>query len=143
MQSINKKGFSSILQITIISALTIVCLFLIWGYVKDLTDEFSNQLSPAVDCISQRSEVSRACINGQGIVEVSLNTAVGENTKNLYINLEGESFTCSESCSSCTILESKNQGKKTIYLNQENKKSKNLITSINGCTPQQIQIESC
>ena len=72
-----KRGFSSIVQVTLLTALSVISLFLIWGYVRDLSTDLDT-LSPTVDCLIQDSKILNACINSQGIVETNLNVALGE-----------------------------------------------------------------
>jgi len=142
MQSLNKKGFSSILQVIILSALSIISLSLIWGYVSDLSNSLGNQLSPAVDCINQQSQVISACINSQGKIQLDIQEALEEKISNLNVNVGGESFSCDSSCQSCSILSSENS-RKTIYLSTQNPNPPSLIASINGCAVEQITISQC
>lgn len=141
MQNLGRKGFSPIIQITILSALSVISLMLIWGYVADLSTGLGEQLSPAVDCINQQSRVVSACLNEGGKVEVTLNTALGEKIKNLNLNVGQESFYCDNSCQSCTVLES--EGRQTVYLSANNANPNTLIASINRCTQEQFEIRPC
>jgi len=51
-----KRGFSSIVQLTLLTALSVISLFLIWGYVRDLSTDLDT-LSPTVDCLIQDSKI--------------------------------------------------------------------------------------
>ena len=143
MRNMNKSGLAPILQVTIISALSIISLMLVWGYVKDLSADFENQLSPAVDCITQRSGAESACVNQNGKIELTLDVALGESIFDLDANFKGESFSCGNSCGSCTILDS--QGKKTVYLNNQFPAASqdSLGVAINRCLPEVLAISQC
>lgn len=141
MQGINRSGFSPVIQMTILSTLSIISLLLIWGYVVDLSTGLDEQLSPVVDCINQQSEVTSACINTDGKIELTVNTALEEKINKLNINIGQESFSCDKLCQSCTILQK--EGSQTIYLGAESPSPANLVASINGCTPQQFEIKKC
>ena len=141
MQNLSKKGFSSIIQVSIISALSINAIFMIFAYIKDLSKGLENQLSPTVDCINQQSKITSACLNSDGKVELSVNTALGEKINYLNINIDRESFLCDKYCKSCTILESENKNK--VYISPESTNPQSLIASINNCNPQQFQIRPC
>lgn len=143
MQGLNKKGFSSVLQITLLTFLSVLALSLVWGYVSDLSNNFENQLSPAVDCISQKSKINGACLNSDGKIELSLDTGLGEKISYLDINFKGESFACGQMCGSCNLLDE--NGKKTIYLSPQSPVSlqDQIATAINKCLPELFSISSC
>lgn len=143
MQNLNKNGMISIIQISFLTMLSVIALSLIWGYVSDLSSDFENQLSPAVDCIAQKSKISNTCVNNEGKIELNLNIGVGEEINYLSANYLGESFICGQTCSSCNIKEE--QGKKTIYLDsqvQVNVGDKIAVT-INKCNPEVLVINNC
>lgn len=143
MQDLNKKGFSSILQVTLLAALSVLALSLIWGYISDLSNDFENQLSPTVDCISQKSKITSACINSEGKIELDLDLGLGERISYLDINFKGESFACGQICGSCNLVDE--QGKKTVYLSPQNPVvvEDKISTSINKCLVELSTISSC
>ncbi|MBS3081881.1 hypothetical protein J4416_03020 [Candidatus Pacearchaeota archaeon] len=144
MPSIKNRGISTIVQATLIMALTVVALLVVWGYVKDLSNNFEKQLSPTVDCITQKSIATSACINSEGEILVNLDVKPGEAIKNAVFITKDESFSCSSnSCESCSLSEV--EGKKTIYLNPLEQVSNQDLLSVrlNNCNPQQIYLSSC
>lgn len=143
MQSLNKKGLSEVVQTSLIILLSISAIFTMWSYIGDLASNLGNQLSPTVGCIQQKSEAQGACISTDGKVEVTINKELGETITSTQFTLNGESFSCDNSCASCS-LESK-QGKTKIYLNPTTPPSTEnpLITKINSCTPQSIKLTPC
>lgn len=143
MQSLNKKGMSSIIQVSFLITLSIVSLSLIWGYVSDLSSDFENQLSPTVDCISQKSKITSACVNNEGKIQLSLDVGLEENIYNLDVNYLGESFSCDQTCGSCNLKEE--QGRKTVYLETLNSVNVNdkIGVAINKCLPEVLTINSC
>ncbi len=143
MQNLNKKGLSEVVQTSLLILLSISAIFTLWSYVGDLTGDFEETLSPVVDCINMKSEIKGACINEDGKVEVTLNKALGETITNTEFNLNGESFSCDNSCASCSISEDKNTQK--IYLTPTNQISagNSLIVSINACAPEILELRNC
>jgi len=144
MQSLNKKGLSEVVQTSLLILLSISAIFTMWSYVKDLTGDFEETLSPVVGCINMKSKIESACINENRQVEVTLIKALGEEITRTDFGLNGESFICGDNlCQSCTFTEDKNL--QTIYLNPENEdlENNNLMVSINGCNPQQFIINPC
>lgn len=138
----NKKGISSIVQIIFLATLSMVSLALIFGYVKDLSNDVGNKLSPAADCISQKSKVISACFQENKII-VDLDVGLGEYIQNVNLRLNEQNFNCGESsCQSCSIS---GIGKKTIYLNSNSPISSqdNFVVSINGCSPESVVLNSC
>ncbi len=143
MQNLNKRGMSSILQVSLLIVLSVVSLSLVWGYVRDLSSDFESQLSPTVDCIAQKSKVTGACLNSEGKIQLSLDLGIGEKINYLDINYLGESFSCSQNCASCNLKEE--QGKNIIYFSPEvqvNLQDK-VATAINKCLPEVLTINSC
>ena len=144
MQYLNKKGMSSIIQVTILAALSILSLSLIWTYVMGLSNGLSGQLSPTVDCITQKSEITNACITDEGEIETRLNVALGEKITKVDLKVNGESFVCgTNSCQSCTFTEAEN--KKTIYIQPAQTVSvyDKMIFNINGCASEEITLTNC
>jgi len=114
---------------------------MIWAYVSDLSSSLGNQLSPAVDCITQKSQATGVCINSQGKIELSINTGIEEKISSLNMNIDGEPFSCGSSCQSCsTIIK---EGKNMIYLSTTSANPASLTVSVNGCSPQQFSIAPC
>lgn len=143
MQNLNKKGMSSIIQVSFLITLSIVALSLVWGYVSDLSSDFENQLSPTVDCISQDSKITSACVNNEGKVQLNVDVGLEEDIYNLDINYLGESFSCDQTCGSCNLKDE--QGRKTVYLetiNPVNSQDK-IAIAINKCLPEVLTITSC
>ncbi len=140
MQNLNKRGFSPVIQITILSALSIISLLLIWGYVSDLSSTINRQLSPAVDCISQKSKIKSACLNEENKIELNTDFFVDEKINFLNLKLEDENFVCGSSCESCKLdIVEKNK----IYLSTIKENPKTIFASINGCMFEEIQITRC
>ena len=143
MQSLNKKGLSEVVQTSLIILLSISAIFTMWSYISGLTQDFENQLSPVVDCLNQNSKVQSACISTDGKVEVTINKELGETITSTQFTLNGESFSCGNSCASCSISEDKNT--QTIYLTPTTNTLTGdlLIASINNCPAQQITPSQC
>ncbi|MEK6908603.1 MAG: hypothetical protein AABX23_00950 [Nanoarchaeota archaeon] len=143
MPVINKRGFSSIIQVTILSALSVVSLFLIWAYLADLSSDLENKLSPTVECISQKSKVLNACVNQDGKIEVNLDIGLDEEINYIDLNFEGQSFSCGQSCGSCTLLDQ--EGKKKIYLQARGRveDQSQLAVAINRCIPEIFTVNLC
>jgi hypothetical protein len=143
MHNMNRLGFASILQVMILAALSILSMSLIWGYVSDLSGDLDNQLSPVVDCIAQKSLVKSACVNADGEIEVELNVGLGEKINKLDLNFKGQSFECSQACSSCNVID--REWKKTIYLSPRSQPIAQdmLGVSINGCIPNVLGLSTC
>ncbi len=140
MQKMNKLGLSQVVQTSLLILLSISALFVIWGYVKDLTTGLGNTLSPAVDCITQQSKIESACIDKDGKVQVKLNVIEELNIAEFRLN--EEFFYCGGNlCASCSISDSA----KTIYLEPEIQplSQENLIASLNGCAPESILLNPC
>lgn len=140
---INKKGMSSIIQVSILAALSILALSMVWGYVSDLSNGLGSRLSPAVDCI-QQLPIINACINTEGKIEVNLEVALGDSINKIDLSLNQESFSCGDSsCQSCIIGGTENR--KTIYLNPTipAQVSHELAVSINSCSPELIPLKTC
>lgn len=139
-----RKGFSSIVQVTLLTALSVISLFLIWGYVRDLSTDLDRTLSPTVDCLIQDSRVLNACINSQGSIETNLNIALGEKVSELKLIFKDETFICgSNQCTSCTL--SNIEGKKRIYFDPQSQATNQdkLFVTINGCSAQELTLNSC
>lgn len=143
MYDLKRKGLSSVVQVSLLALLSVVALSLVWGYVKDLSNNLDNQLSPTIDCISQKSRVIDACINQQGKIEVNLDLYPGEEMELIDLNFKGQSFSCGSSCQSCGLEES--SGKNTIYLSPQYQvlEQDKLATSINGCNPKILTLNQC
>lgn len=143
MYNLNKKGMSSVVQISLLTMLSVMAISMVWGYVSDLSNSLENQLSPSVDCISQKSDVANACVNSDGKVELSIDVGIEEKVSNLNINYFGESFSCGQTCGSCNIIDE--QGRKKVYIDtQEDVNVQDDITaSINGCLPETLTISQC
>ena len=138
-----KRGFSSIVQLTLLTALSVISLFLIWGYVRDLSTDLDT-LSPTVDCLIQDSKILNACINSQGIVETNLNVALGEKVSELKLIFKDQIFICGgNQCTSCTLLDI--EGKKIIYFNPQSQATNQdkLFVSINGCSAEELTLNLC
>lgn len=142
MSNLNKKGMASIVQVSLLIMLSVMAISLIWGYVSDLSNSL-DQLSPAVDCISQSSTVTRACVNSDGKVELSVDVGLEEKVSNLDINYLGQSFVCGQTCGSCSIIDS--QGMKKVYLSTQNPASvqDSVTVSINKCLSQVLTLSAC
>lgn len=143
MQSLSKKGMSTIIQVSFLTMLSVIALTMIWGYVSDLSSDFENQLSPTIDCISQESKIFNACVNNDGKIQLNLNIGIEEDINYIDINYLGESFICGQTCGSCNLKEE--QGKKTIYLDaqvQVNVGDK-IAVAINRCNPELLEINHC
>lgn len=144
MRNLNKKGMSSIIQISLLTMLSVMAISMVLGYVLELSDGLGSRLSPTVDCIQQESEITNACINAEGKVEINLEVALDESINKVNLLLNQESFSCGgDSCQSCIISE--NENRKTIYINPTNlaQSSDQLIVSINGCQAQPKQLGNC
>ncbi|MBS3083345.1 hypothetical protein J4423_00925 [Candidatus Pacearchaeota archaeon] len=144
MQSLNKKGFSSVIQISLLILLSVSAIFTLWSYVKDFTGDFEKTLSPAVDCFIQNSEVRSACVNADGTVEVNFNIALDEKIYDTSFRLDQEYFSCGKYlCESCTFEDI--EGKRIIYLEPKNTASagNSLIVNINNCAPKEVILSSC
>lgn len=137
----NVRGISSILQVTILASLSIVSLMLVFGYVKDLSGDFENQLSPTVNCLTQKTKATSACIY-DGQVLVNLEVGLDETVRKTDISLNGQTYSCGQnSCQSCSI---EGIGKKTIYLNPVSASLQdNLVVSVNSCAPESISLTPC
>lgn len=143
MRNLNKKGLSSIVQVSLLTMLSVMAISMVWGYVSDLSSDFENQLSPAVDCISQESSIASACLNSQGKIELSIDVGIEERISSLDISYSEESFSCGQTCGSCSLVDE--QGMKKVYVDtQENVNLQDSITaSINKCLPETLTISSC
>lgn len=143
MSNLNKKGMASIVQVSLLIMLSVMAISLIWGYVSDLSSGLENQLSPAVDCISQSSTATKACINSDGKIELNIDVGLEEKVSNLDINYLGQSFVCGQTCGSCNIIDS--QGMKKVYLSTQNPASvqERVTVSINKCLSQVLTLSAC
>ncbi|MEK6915825.1 MAG: hypothetical protein AABW89_04770 [Nanoarchaeota archaeon] len=137
------KGLASIVQIVIISALSVSSLLLILGYVKDISGDLDKQLSPVVDCINQKSRMVDACINKEDKIEARFNTALNEEITKIDLSVNGKSFSCGKSiCESCTLSDLKSSDK--IYINPEKIVSGDKMSaSINDCNYEEIVLKPC
>ncbi|MBM3231994.1 hypothetical protein FJZ21_01290 [Candidatus Pacearchaeota archaeon] len=142
MRNLNKKGMSSVVQISLLTILSVTAISMVWGYVSDFSNSL-NQLSPAVDCISQKSKLTSACVNSEGKVKLNIDVGLEEYIYNLNINYLEESFFCGQTCGSCSVIDE--QGRKVIYINtQENVNLQDTITvSINKCLEETATISQC
>ncbi|MEK6894504.1 MAG: hypothetical protein AABX10_03505 [Nanoarchaeota archaeon] len=143
MYNLSKKGMSSIIQVTLLMALSVMAISLVWGYVSDLSNSLENQLSPAVDCISQKSKAISACVNSDGKVELSIDVGIEEKISYLDINYIGESFSCGQTCGSCNIIDE--QSRKKVYINTQEvvNLQDSISASINKCLPETLVISRC
>ena len=140
MQNMNRKGLSEIIQISLITLLSIAALAFVWSYVTDISTDLEKQLSPTVDCITMQSKIESACVDANGKVLVKLDVKEKINVAEFRIN--SESFYCGQNaCSSCSISE---EDKQTIYLEPAQASSQDrVVTSLNGCTPESFVINPC
>jgi hypothetical protein len=137
-----RKGLASIVQIVILTALSFTSLILILSYVKGLSNDLNEQLSPVVDCINQRSKISNVCLNDNGKLEAKLNVALDEKVSELKFSINDESFSCNNQCGSCKVIDK--EGSKTVYLIPTKvSEGDDIIFAINNCNPEQIKISKC
>lgn len=143
MHNLKRKGLSSLIQVMLLSVLSIMAISVVWGYVSDLSNNLENQLSPAVDCIAQQSQIRSACLNTEGKIQLDLEIGLGEEISYLDVNFLGESFACGQMCSSCNLVEE--QGRKTVYLDPQSpvSTSDRIAAAINRCLPEILDISSC
>ncbi len=143
MHNLNKKGMSSIIQITLLMALGVMAISLVWGYVIDLSGDLGKQLSPTVDCIAQSSNAVSACVTQDGQIELNIEEGLGEEINYASINFKGESFVCGNTCSSCIVSDI--SGRKTIYLDPTTEvfNQDALTVGINGCLAKSLIVNPC
>ena len=139
---INKKGFSDLIQIVLLVALSIIAIVAIGSYVIDLAK--IEKLSPAVDCLTQKIKIANACINEQGQIELRVSPDIGQKVLSARFSVGNKLFACGEnSCSTCSFIE---QSQQTIFLEpaQQIPDNTELIASFNGCSvTQKIIISQC
>lgn len=140
---LNKKGLAEIVQVLMITLLSIVAIATISIYILGLSNGLESKLSPAVDCLTIQSDISRACVNANGeIIKVLVNSVEPE--VSIKIGINDNLFECStdsQKCSTCKLSE----GSKEIFLNplsQINSGDK-LNYQINGCQGQEKTITAC
>lgn len=137
-----RKGLASIVQIVILTALSFTSLILILSYVKGLSNDLNEQLSPVVDCINQKSQISNVCLNDKGILEAKINVALGEEVGELKFLINDESFSCNNQCGSCKVIDK--EGSKTIYLSPTKiSEGDDIIFAVNNCNPDQLKVSKC
>lgn len=139
---LNKKGLAEIVQVLMITLLSIVAIATISSYILGLSNGLESKLSPVVDCLTMQSKIQNACVNSEGKIEVLVNSA--EEKVNLKLAVKNNIFECStnqDTCSTCKLSE----GSKEIFLNplsQINSGDK-LNYQINGCQGQEKTIIAC
>ena len=138
---LNKKGVSEVVQVLIITVLSIVAISIVSSYVISISNNVGNQLSPAVDCLTVKTKIDSACIGSDGQVRALVNIGLDEHPS-IKFSIENKIFQCSSSsdeCSSCKL----NQGKQEIYLPIQTTQATDLIYQVNNCASQNIQLKVC
>ena len=138
----NNKGLAEIVQVLFITALSIVAIATVSSYIIGLSDNVGSKLSPAVDCLTIKSDIIRACINSKGETKLLVNS-VEQNT-DIKIGLNNEIFECStdsEKCNTCILKE----GSKEIFLSPSNLANvgDKINYQINGCSVQEKVVRAC
>ncbi|MGV8142905.1 MAG: hypothetical protein ACP5NS_04730 [Candidatus Pacearchaeota archaeon] len=140
MLNLNNKGVAEVVQILLITVLSIVAIATVSSYVIKLSS--LEQLSPAVDCLTMQSDIPRACVDSSGTVKLLVNSV--ESDLDLKLGLKDRLFECStnsEKCSTCTLEE----GSKEIFLSGITgvQQGDTINYQFNGCLAQEKQIIAC
>lgn len=138
MHNLNRRGVAEIVQVLLITVLSILAIATVSKYVLSATDILENQLSPAVDCLTMKSKVISACQNSNNQIEVNVELASNENS-NLKISTNSEVFSCNgQSCSTCSLKE----GRQIIYINSQTT-TPEISYQFSNCPAQQIRTTVC
>mgnify|MGYP001559971945 CR=1 FL=1 len=142
MFNLNNKGVAEVVQVLIITALSIVAIATVSSYFLSFSSSLEGKLSPAVDCLTDKSDILRVCVNPEGQVEALVNSV--EEEIDIKINVNNQLFKCStdaDKCSTCLLT----QGSKIIFISPTTAVSvgEEIRYSINGCPAESKTITVC
>lgn len=142
MHPMNRKAMAEVVQIAMITMMSILAIVSVVRYVSSINTGL-NQLSPAVDCITQKSDVVSACYTEENTVHLLVNRFSGEEI-NLKITLGNEEYRCGTDpslCTTCTIPEGTNK----IYVPSSSltQTLSTITVQLNACTPQEVLLRAC
>ena len=140
---LNKRGLAEVVQVLVITALSILAITTISSYVFKLTSGFESQLSPAVDCLTMKSAVIKACVNKNNQIE-SFVTVLEEKTT-LNLNYKDNIFQCSTNADICSTCKLNSGSTQIIYLSSESQVNagEELVYQFNSCLAQKVKITAC
>jgi len=146
MFSLNKKGVSGVITILVLTLASIAGAGIIY---TSLQGSINTLLSPQLACtelqLSPPIEITEACINSEGNLQVSINRELGSELSDITFNVNTQDqsyrYVCGLACGVNCILPKEGQTK-TYYLYPEEIPT-TIATSISNCQIDTRQIPNC
>jgi hypothetical protein len=126
----SKKAIADIVVVTLIIALSVIAVAIVWSYVSAVTSSVETQLSPFSECINHQSKIISVEYNEQeGEAKVSVERAItDENIGRFTFNIDGKTYTCGHTENTCTSCNLQEQGTKDFYFPLSEKPSEVSLT---------------